>query len=117
MGDFNETPGAKLFEMLKNLNYLYSQECITKGLITAGTIKYQGSWEKIDHFFVSNNLLDTLEPISVTDSSALIFCQEYLVERDNAYTGVKPRRTYVGPRYNGGLSDHLPIILKIMRNW
>ena len=25
----------------------------------------------------------------------------------------KPRRTYIGPRYNGGLSDHLPVYLKV----
>jgi hypothetical protein len=35
------------------------------------------------------------------------------LEPDVAWLGDKPRRTYVGPRYNGGLSDHLPIILRL----
>ena len=48
------------------------------------------------------------------DSATMdIFAPPFLLEPDAAWLGDKPRRTYVGPRYNGGLSDHLPIILKL----
>ena len=71
-----------------------------------GTLKYHGRWEQIDWFHVSPAL----------DSAAAmnIFAPPFLLEPDAAWLGVKPRRTYVGPRYNGGLSDHLPIYLKII---
>ena len=29
---------------------------------------------------------------------------------DGQYGGVKPRRNYIGPRYNNGFSDHLPLV-------
>ena len=43
-----------------------------------------------------------------------IFAPPFLLEPDKAWLGEKPRRTYVGPQYNGGLSDHLPVILKLL---
>ena len=67
-----------------------------------GTIKYHGRWEQIDHFFVSPSM----------DGQMQIFAPPFLLEDDPAYLGTKPRRTYIGPRYHGGLSDHLPIIFK-----
>ena len=67
-----------------------------------GTIKYHGRWEQIDHFFVSPSM----------DGQMQIFAPPFLLEDDPAYLGSKPRRTDVGPRYHGGLSDHLPIIFK-----
>lgn len=70
-----------------------------------GTLRYHGRWEQIDWFCVSPAL----------DSSARmqIYAPPFLLEPDPAWLGVKPRRTYVGPRYNGGLSDHLPVLLKL----
>lgn len=86
-------------------------------VIETGTIKYKGLWEQIDMFMVSQNLLDSREPISTGNDCFTLFSPQYLMERDRAYTGFKPKRTYIGPRYNGGLSDHLPIVLRINRNW
>ena len=67
-----------------------------------GTIKYHGRWEQIDHFFVSPTMEGHMQ----------IFAPPFLLEDDPAYLGTKPRRTYIGPRYHDGLSDHLPIIFK-----
>ena len=39
---------------------------------------------------------------------------DYLREYDRRYLGYKPRRTYIGPRYNGGVSDHYPILLRVI---
>ena len=70
-----------------------------------GTLRYHGHWEQIDWFFLSPALAETAR----TD----IFAPPFLLEPDAAWLGMKPRRTYIGPRYNGGLSDHLPIVLQI----
>lgn len=34
----------------------------------------------------------------------------FLLEEDKKYGGVKPHRTFLGPVYVGGISDHLPIV-------
>ena len=39
----------------------------------------------------------------------------FLMTYDKKYPGVKPLRTYSGPRYVGGVSDHCPIVLCIYR--
>ena len=67
-----------------------------------GTIKFQGKWEKID----GCPLLEGLR------AEERIFAPPCLLERDS-YGGEKPRRTFSGPRYLGGISDHLPVIYVI----
>lgn len=142
MGDFNDTPDS---EVIKNIQLRCSLKVLRSyrqggrrplgerifggqkdeennkeggaRVIETGTIKYKGVWEQIDMFMVSQNLLDSREPISTGDECFTLFSPPYLMERDRAYTGFKPKRTYIGPRYNGGLSDHMPVILKVNRNW
>ena len=68
-----------------------------------GTIKYNGEWEKIDGCFYRGP--------GAAEETVLAF--PFLLEEDRAYGGVKPRRTYSGPRWKGGVSDHLPICVSI----
>ena len=42
-----------------------------------------------------------------------IFDSPLLLEQDKKFGGLKPRRTFIGPRCNGGLSDHLPVVFVI----
>ena len=65
-----------------------------------GTIKYNGKWEKIDGGFAEGFLRVREE----------VFDDPVLLEADKAFGGEKPRRTFVGPRYTGGVSDHLPVV-------
>ena len=69
----------------------------------AGTIKFQGKWEKIDGCPVLEGL----------DAREHIFAPPHLSTRDTRFSGQKPLRTFSGPRYLGGLSDHYPIVLEI----
>ena len=69
----------------------------------AGTIKFQGKWEKIDGCPV-------LEGLTAREH---IFAPPHLSTRDTRYSGLKPLRTFSGPRYLGGLSDHYPIVLEL----
>lgn len=66
-----------------------------------GTLKYNGRWEKIDGHFA--------EGFSAVHEE--IFADPALLQPDAAFGGTKPRRTFVGPRYTGGISDHLPIVI------
>jgi len=69
----------------------------------AGTIKFQGKWEKIDGCPV-------LEGFRAREH---IFSPPCLSVPDRTYTGVKPLRSWSGPRWLGGVSDHYPIILEL----
>ena len=69
-----------------------------------GTIKYNGSWEKIDGHFAFGAL----------EVRETVFHPAFLSEPDKAFGGLKPRRTFVGPAYRGGVSDHYPVVCKIV---
>lgn len=65
------------------------------------TIKYNGRWEKIDGYFVFGDL----------DIREEVCSDAFLLAEDRAFGGLKPRRCFVGPKYEGGVSDHLPLVL------
>ncbi len=103
MGDFNDTgPVIDVPSIVRQSPQKESEN----GFHPPGTLKYKGQWEQIDHFFVSSSLLR----FNVIER---IYAPDFLLEEDKAFLGHKPRRTYVGPRYNGGVSDHLPVILTL----
>jgi len=67
----------------------------------AGTIKYNGRWQKIDGCF-SRGLVISEE----------VFDSDFLSMPDSKFGGKKPKRSFSGPRYIGGVSDHYPIIVE-----
>ncbi|MCR4829437.1 MAG: endonuclease [Bacteroidales bacterium] len=73
-----------------------------------GSHKYQGQWRYIDQMFL---LAD--EPWEVKKLKLLRF--DHLLTDDGNRPGQRPKRTYQGPRYEGGLSDHLPLLLRLVR--
>lgn len=72
-----------------------------------GSHKYQGQWRYIDHMF----LLAGGE-WGVKKLKLMKF--DHLLTDENGKPGVRPKRTNLGPRYEGGLSDHLPLLLRLM---
>ena len=103
MGDFNDTPSSTL-EYSKTMVNL-AAPLARKG---HGTIKYSGKWELIDMFFISPEIMAATPGIDMTIERI-----PFLTVKDNTYSGEKPLRTYSGPRYLGGVSDHCPITLVI----
>ena len=97
MGDMNSEVKDDLEGMT---NIMKEWERVGKG-----THKYQGIWSCLDQFYLSN----TLE----THTKACIYSPEWLLEEDNKYLDYQPKRTFVGFRYHGGYSDHMPIVLTI----
>lgn len=77
-----------------------------KGL---GTEKYHGVWACLDQIYLSDALNEV--------SEVQIFAPSWLQERDERYAGLKPKRTYIGYKYQrNGYSDHLPVVLDIRHN-
>lgn len=74
-----------------------------------GSYKYRGHWDWIDQIIVSGAVLLR------SDYSPEVQTVRHpeLLQHDNAFTGTKPYRTYLGPRYLNGYSDHLPVRLRL----
>ena len=102
MGDFNDTPDGSQFEMLEGR---LENTCLEMFVAGEGTIRYEGKWNLIDMFWVS--------PSIYSSSACEILRIPFLMTRDRKHPGEKPLRTYSGPRYLGGVSDHCPIIINI----
>ncbi len=113
MGDLNDEPNDKsILEVLKahpldkyNRSFLVNMSSTMKW---KGTYKYRNYWSKIDHIIVSTTFLKFIK-----GKRAWIFNPNFLLEKDNKYLGKKPKRTFIGPKYNGGFSDHLPIYIQL----
>ena len=105
MGDFNDTRTAESDSIMRPMfelspahdSPLHSWREIPSA---PGTIKFEGVWEQIDRAFVS-------EPSATLHIIAL----QILTTPDKKFGGTKPLRTYQGPRYLGGVSDHYPIMV------
>ena len=103
MGDFNDTP-----ESTKEYSTIMVNLALPLAKRGEGTIKYSGKWELIDMFFISQRVA------SHNPGAAMkVVKAPFLTVKDNAHSGEKPLRTYTGPGYAGGVSDHCPITLVI----
>ncbi|MCE1198048.1 MAG: endonuclease, partial [Marinilabiliales bacterium] len=78
-----------------------------------GTIRTKGKWEIFDQFIVSQSLLSG-GSLKMDLSQTMICTEAFLLEPDKRYLGKKPFRTYLGPIYHGGTSDHLPIVATLV---
>lgn len=122
MGDFNDPPTSQAVRKVlqaqapspeetpasDRLYHLLARKA--KGQRAYGSYKYQGQWELIDHLIVSGNLLRPANRLHTCETKADVFTVPFLLEPDRKYGGMQPFRTYIGPRYHGGISDHLPVV-------
>ncbi len=73
-----------------------------------GSHKYQGVWSYIDQVFLLAG-----DGWWVNDLRLVSF--HHLLTEEKGRPGLRPRRTHLGERYEGGLSDHLPLLLRLKR--
>lgn len=52
--------------------------------------------------------------MQVIPGSARIFSPPFLLTKDKTWRGERPFRTYYGFKYEGGYSDHLPLIVDFL---
>lgn len=115
MGDFNATPEDNVIRMLSapyesglSIVNLSEEQSSVKG-----TYRYRGIWEMIDQVMVSDFLLNCREGIYTTHDMFRSFEPDFLLKKDPVYPGMSPLSTYSGFRYQGGFSDHLPVLLEL----
>lgn len=104
-GDFNDYADSPA------LQYLYEHHLINISSDAQGshgakaTYRWHGEWRSLDQILCSPSL-------AARKQSSVIGDLPFLLEDDEKYGGKKPYRTYLGPRYLGGYSDHLPLVVQ-----
>lgn len=122
MGDFNDTPfDNSMLNVLqaKPSSTSNKNDCLINlfddgdKLGFPGTLKHQYHWQIFDQILISNSLVCNCKSLCYVKKSASIFHSDFLFVDDESYGGKKLFRTYVGPKYQGGFSDHLPVYIDL----
>ena len=116
LGDFNCTPDDQTIISLVNPgntddNLINLSDRLSSS--GAGTYRYMGRWEMIDQVIVSKGFLECKEGLYTEQDFLKIFSPDFLLKKDPKYPGMTPYSTYSGYKYQGGFSDHLPVILDL----
>ncbi len=112
MGDFNDEPDNRsITQILKTRDNPPSFYNLMDPLDQAGlgSYNYRGNWNMLDQILVSPALKNGK---SLSAGKAQIFDPEWLFFKHPKF-GRTPNRTYGGPNYYGGYSDHLPVYVDL----
>lgn len=126
MGDMNDYPDTKSFigdlrladperDPLQPLS-MYDlmiplHRRLNRRKITTGSHKYGGDWGFLDHFLVNGGLLLPHAPLSLRNARP--FSLPFMMTEDRTHFGMRPLRSYYGFKWEGGYSDHLPILVDL----
>ena len=127
MGDMNDYPDTKTF--LRDLRLgdperdairsdsVYDlmiplHRHLQRGKLATGSHKYAGNWGFLDHFLVNGLLLDTASGLFLHNPRP--FSLPFMLTEDRTHFGMRPQRSYSGFRWEGGYSDHLPVLVDLV---
>ncbi len=115
MGDLNDEPKNKSIYETLQANNSQEKESLYNLMLplvdqNIGSYSYRGNWNLLDNIIISNNLLSNEEGFAVSSTSGNIFSAEWITFTNKG--GQKsPNKTYGGPNYYGGYSDHYPVYI------
>jgi len=117
LGDFNCTPDdpviKSLLEPVANDGARLINLAESQINSVSGTYRYMGTWETLDQVIVSHALLENENGLYTDKRDFRIFMAEFLLRNDPKYPGMTTWSTYRGYKYQGGISDHLPVLLDL----
>ncbi|MDQ1771986.1 hypothetical protein GQR60_04880 [Labilibaculum sp. A4] len=120
MGDFNDEPNNKSAEEIlaatnnkdtSNPEALYNLMYDLK-INGKGTYNYKGDWNMLDNLIVSNSLISNTKGLHTNHQAGKIFNADWICHKTPKGILV-PNRTYAGPKYFGGYSDHFPVYFQL----
>lgn len=106
MGDFNDDPTSKSVKNLVSSNFINPMESLLNKEKT-GSLTYNGKWNLFDQILFSKNFTEKNNG-KLYFKHAEIFNKKWLKIFKGKLKG-SPFRTYIGPWYQGGFSDHFPV--------
>jgi predicted extracellular nuclease len=112
LGDMNDYPTNNSIYAVLEAQELDSESHLVnlqldnhiKGL---GTYNYKGEWGCLDNIIVTKGLKTKLKT-----PGAVILKEDWMMYIDKEGNAT-PNRTYGGPNYYGGISDHLPVYFEV----
>lgn len=120
MGDFNDHPDDESMEdilrakkSISNMKKGDLYNMIWQYEFKKGTHKYEHEWGILDQFVASPGILDSTARLFTQPQHAQIFDADFLLEEEKDGVGSIPNRTYIGFKFHGGYSDHLPIYVDV----
>lgn len=113
MGDFNDDPTSEsIKDHLVTEDFFNPMESLfKKGL---GTSSYNKKWHLFDQIIFSKNFINS-DRKKHSFLHAEIFKKDWLTVFKGKLKG-SPFRTYIGPWYKGGYSDHFPVYAYLKKN-
>ena len=125
MGDMNDDPHDK--SMSRELGAKRDMKDVGPGDMYnpwwkildngTGTLFYDGRWNLFDQIVMTPNLLNLNEEKDFSKLKywkAQIFRRDYLIQQEGSYKG-QPKRSHAGGVWLDGYSDHLPVVLYVMK--
>jgi hypothetical protein len=120
MGDLNDDPTnrsvRKVLNARKHINEvdrcgLYNPmwRLYEQGI---GSLAYQGKWSLFDQIIVSHGLLQ--DPSQLRYWKAEVFNRSFLIQQEGRNRGY-PHRTFSNNTFIDGYSDHLPVLVYLIR--
>lgn len=103
MGDFNAEPGDAIFRSIRERMTSLMPQSKKELRKAQGTYYFRKQWSYLDHILVSPCLLTFVQ------KRAQVGRFPFLLTKEGT-----PWRTYQGPIYKGGFSDHLPIWVDLL---
>ncbi|MFB9056013.1 endonuclease [Mariniflexile ostreae] len=106
IGDFNDDPSSNSIRKLVKTQNLYNPMDVLH-TYSRGTSTHRFKWNLFDQILFTTNFFEAT-PNTLSFDKAEIFDDDFLKLSHGKHKG-KPFRTYIGPKYQGGYSDHFPV--------
>ena len=108
MGDMNDYPSRKSAWWGSDFDNLMLplQRQLKWHPARTGTYKFRGEWGYLDQFVVNKGA-------HLEMKNARTLALPFMLTDDDTQLGHRPMRSYYGYNYEGGYSDHLPILLDV----
>lgn len=120
MGDFNDYPDDKsIVEVLQATDKWPQPEGGLVNLVAEreaigdGTHNYRGDWGFLDQMIVTPSLINSEEGLTTSLEGVRAVKEDWMLYHHKKFDEYKPSKTYGGPKYYGGYSDHLPLLMKL----
>lgn len=118
MGDMNDEPSNKSLAGILAAQSPETENAVLINLMyplheaKQGSYNYRGNWNMLDNIIVSPGLLDN-KGFQCLEKQGFVFREAWMEYNNNGQ--IAPNRTYGGPNYYGGPSDHFPVFFQLKR--
>jgi len=102
-GDFNDYTRDKPLLTYKRHGLVDVTRDATGTHGARATYRYKGKWGSLDHIYASPHMAERCKESHVCDAP-------FLLTEDEKFGGYRPRRNYVGMKWQNAYSDHLPLV-------